>query len=339
MKITVIGAGSFGTAMAVVIARCGHDVLMWAHNPEVAEVVRSSRQNPAYLPNVELDPRISVTADLEEAARYSDTLMMVVPSHHYRRVLGELGELIEHPLRLISGTKGIENDSLARMSEVSKDVLGEKLAAFAVLSGPTFAKEIARADPTAAVIASTRLDYAQEIQRLLSCATFRLYHSPDVVGVELGGSLKNVVAIAAGVLEGLGLGSNTNAALITRGLHEMTRLGLAAGGRLETFAGLAGIGDLVLTCTGSLSRNRTVGVQLGRGKRLVEILDDAKFVAEGVKTSRSAHALAAMYQIEMPITSEMYRVLYENESPRDGIQRLMSRALKAESEHSSQHDN
>ncbi|MGZ8869127.1 MAG: NAD(P)H-dependent glycerol-3-phosphate dehydrogenase, partial [Thermoanaerobaculia bacterium] len=282
MKITVIGAGSFGTAMAVVIARCGHDVLMWAHNPEVAEVVKSSGQNPAYLPHVVLGSRISITADLEEAAAYSDTVMMVVPSHHYRRVLGELGGMVERPFRVISGTKGIENESLARMSEVSKDVLGEKLAAFASLSGPTFAKEIARADPTAAVIASTDLPYAQEIQRLLSCPTFRLYHSPDVVGVELGGSLKNVIAIAAGVLEGLGLGSNTNAALITRGLHEMTRLGLAAGGRLETFAGLAGIGDLVLTCTGSLSRNRTVGVQLGRGKRLDEILDDAKFVAEGV---------------------------------------------------------
>lgn len=332
MKITVIGAGSFGTAMSVVIARCGHDVLMWSHNPEIADSVARSGQNAAYLPNVELSSRIAVSGDLDEAAAWSDTVFMVTPSHHYRQVLTELTQRMNRPFRVISGTKGIENETLARMSEVTKSVVGEKLSAFAALSGPTFAKEVARGDPTAAVIASSDIEYAQEIQRTLSCATFRLYHSADVAGVELGGSLKNVIAIAAGVVEGLGLGSNTNAALITRGLHEMTRLGLNAGGRLETFAGLAGMGDLVLTCTGSLSRNRTVGVELGRGKKLADILDDARFVAEGVKTSRSAFALSALYQIDMPIASEMYRVLYENESPRDAIQRLMSRALKAESE-------
>ncbi|HEU4520546.1 MAG TPA: NAD(P)H-dependent glycerol-3-phosphate dehydrogenase [Thermoanaerobaculia bacterium] len=330
--MSVIGAGSFGTAMATVIERCGHDVMLWAHNPDVAEAVKMSGRNQAYLPSIDLGPRVTITSSLEEAAQFSDILFMVVPSHHYRRVLSELVVHLDRPARFISGTKGIENDSLARMSEVTRDVAGEKMAAFAALSGPTFAVEVARGDPTAAVIASSVLEYAQELQRLLSYRTFRLYHSSDVVGAELAGSLKNVIAIAAGVVEGLGLGSNTNAALVTRGLHEMTRLGIALGGRLETFAGLAGMGDLVLTCTGSLSRNRTVGVELGRGRKLHEILDDAKFVAEGVKTSRSAYALAQRHQIEMPITAEMYRVLYENESPRDAIQRLMTRALKAEAE-------
>jgi glycerol-3-phosphate dehydrogenase (NAD(P)+) len=199
-----------------------------------------------------------------------------------------------------------------------------------VLSGPTFALETARGDPTAAVVASNDRALSEEVQRSLSCTSFRLYNSADVVGVELAGSLKNVIAIAAGVLEGLGLGFNTTAALITRGLYEITKLGGALGGRPETFAGLAGMGDLVLTCTGSLSRNRSVGVALGRGKKLNEILDDTKFVAEGVKTTRAARQLAEQHQIDMPITAEMYRVLYENDSPKHAIQRLMSRTLKPE---------
>jgi glycerol-3-phosphate dehydrogenase (NAD(P)+) len=244
--------------------------------------------------------------------------------------LTELAQHVDAPVQIISGTKGIENESLERMSQVSAAVLGERLAAFAVLSGPTFALETARADPTVAVIASHQVDFAQTVQQVMSSPVFRLYRSPDVVGVELAGSLKNVIAIAAGVLEGLGLGSNTTAALIARGLHEMTRLGVALGGRLETFSGLAGMGDLVLTCTGSLSRNRTVGGLLGRGKKLDEILNDAKFVAEGVKTAKSARQLSERHQIEMPIAIEMYRVLYENEAPKEALQRLMTRALKAE---------
>ena len=332
MRLSVIGAGSFGTAMATVIARCGSEVLLWAHNPEVAAAIRATGRNEAYLPGVDLGSNVVPTDSLREAAAFSDIVFMVVPSHHYRRVLTDLMTHVGRPVRIISGTKGIENETLARMSEVTEEVAGDRLAAFATLSGPTFAVEVARGDPTTAVIASSNVAYAQDIQRLLSCGTFRLYHSTDVVGAELGGSLKNVIAIAAGVLEGLGLGSNTNAALVTRGLHEITRLGMAVGGRLETFAGLAGLGDLVLTCTGSLSRNRSVGVQLGRGKRLHDILDETKFVAEGVKTARSASALAERHGIEMPITQEMFRVIYENEAPRDAIHRLMSRGLKAESE-------
>jgi glycerol-3-phosphate dehydrogenase (NAD(P)+) len=208
--------------------------------------------------------------------------------------------------------------------------LGERLRSFATLSGPTFALETARGDPTAAVIASRDLQFAEELQRVMSSATFRLYNTSDVVGVELAGSLKNVIAIAAGVLEGLGLGSNTNAALVTRGLHEISRLGIALGGRPETFAGLAGMGDLMLTCTGALSRNRSVGVALGKGNKLDDILRESRLVAEGIRTSKSANELAARHGIDMPITSEMFRVLYEDEPPRQAIQRLMSRSLKAE---------
>ncbi len=330
MKISVIGAGAFGTAMSAVTAQIGNEVMLWAHDAKVAETLQTTRTNPSYLRDVTLGETVQATNELSQAAKFSDTIFMVTPSHHYRRVLTELATHIDRPISVISGTKGIENDSLQRMSEVTSEVLGGKLRRFAALSGPTFAVEVARGDPTAAVIASYDVPFAQELQRVLSGDTFRLYNSMDVVGVELGGSLKNVIAIAAGVLEGLGLGSNTTAALITRGLHEMTRLGIALGGKLETFAGLAGMGDLVLTCTGALSRNRAVGVALGRGKRLDEILDETKFVAEGVKTSKSATELAQRHAVEMPITTEMYRVLYEGESPRAAIQRLMTRSLKAE---------
>ena len=330
MKISIIGAGAFGTAMAAAAARAGNEIVLWAHDPNVAATITQTGENPDYLRGVRLDEHVRATNDLAEAAAFSDTIFMIVPSHHYRDVLTQLRGSLPGKAKVVSGTKGIENETLERMSQITADVLGDQLAAFAVLSGPTFAIETARGDPTAAVIASHNVDFAQELQKAMSTATLRLYHSTDVVGLELAGSLKNVIAIAAGVLEGLGLGSNTNAALVTRGLHEVTRLGVALGGRLETFAGLAGMGDLVLTCTGALSRNRTVGVLLGQGKTLEEILRDAKFVAEGIKTSKSAKALAERHHIEMPITAEMYRVLYEGESARTALQRLMTRSLKAE---------
>jgi glycerol-3-phosphate dehydrogenase (NAD(P)+) len=329
VRISIVGAGSFGTTMAIVAARAGHDVLLWAHDPKVAEGIRHERRNPVYMPGIELDARIGATHSLEETAAFSDALFMVVPSHHYRRVLAGLAPHVKKA-DVVSGTKGIENETLETMSQVTAQVLGVKLRAFAVLSGPTFALEAARGDPTVAVVASIDDGFAHAAQGMLSGGTFRLYRTNDVAGVELAGSLKNVIAIAAGVLEGLGLGSNTTAALITRGLHEMTKLGIALGGRLETFAGLAGMGDLVLTCTGALSRNRRVGVELGRGKTLEQILGETREVAEGVKTAKAAQALAERHQIEMPITTEMYRVLYEGETPRAAIQRLMTRSLKAE---------
>ncbi len=331
MKFSIIGAGSFGTAMAMVASRCGNEVLLWAHDARVAEGIARTHGNPSYLAGFQLDGRVQATHSLAEAAQFSDTIFMIVPSHYYRRVLSDLKPQVSRTIQVVSGTKGIENETLDRMSEITAAILGDKLRAFAALSGPTFALETARGDPTAAVVASIDSELSRAVQRALSCSTFRLYSTTDVTGVELAGSLKNVIAIAAGVVEGLGLGFNTNAALITRGLHEISKLGTALGGRPETFAGLAGMGDLVLTCTGSLSRNRSVGVALGQGKRLEDILDDTKFVAEGVKTARAAKELAERHSIDMPITTEMYRVLYENESPRKAIERLMSRTLKAES--------
>lgn len=330
MKISIIGAGSFGTAMATVAASCGNDVVLWAHDPSIAAEIEHTRHNPVYLPTITLDDRVHATNSLAEVAAFSDVLFMIVPSHHYRGVLAQIRPHLQRPVSIVSGTKGIENDTLMRMSEVTQIELKDALRAFAVLSGPTFALETARGDPTAAVVASADLALAEQVQHAMSCPTFRLYNSNDVAGVELAGSLKNVIAIAAGVLEGLGLGSNTTAALITRGLHEMTKLAIALGGRLETLAGLAGMGDLVLTCTGSLSRNRSVGVALGKGKALPEILSETRAVAEGVRTSKAAKELAERHHIEMPITAEMVRVLHENESPRGALQRLMTRSLKAE---------
>ncbi|HVT03592.1 MAG TPA: NAD(P)H-dependent glycerol-3-phosphate dehydrogenase [Thermoanaerobaculia bacterium] len=330
MKISIIGAGSFGSALAEVCSRCNHEVMLWAHDPRVAEAIAESRSNPVYLPAAQFSSLVRVTNSLEEAARFSDTVLMVTPSHHWREVLTELSIHSGESVRIISATKGIENQTLLRMSEVAAEVLKGRLGKFASLSGPTFALEISREDPSAAVIASTDHEFAVEIQQALSCRSFRLYRSDDVIGVELGGSLKNVVAIAAGVIEGVGFGWNTTAALITRGLHEIRRLGLALGGRMETFAGLAGMGDLILTCTGALSRNRKVGVLLGQGKSLSEILSESRLVAEGIKTSKSAKELADRHGIEMPIISEMYRLLYEGEAARSCIQRLMSRELKPE---------
>lgn len=331
-KISVIGAGSWGSALTELASRCGHEVMLWAHDPRVAEAIASTRSNPVYLPAAQFSPLVKVTNSLAEAAKFSDTVLMVTPSHHYREVLHEMSPLFSGPVRVLSATKGIENESLQRMSEVTADVLGRQLAAFATLGGPTFALEISRGDPSAAVIASHDEQFAAELQEKLSHRSFRCYRTIDVVGVEIAGSLKNVIAIAAGVIEGIGLGSNTMAALVTRGLTEIRRLGVALGASPDTFAGLAGMGDLVLTCTGALSRNRRVGVRLGQGKHLEEVLAETRLVAEGVRTCKSATELAQKLGIDMPITFEMYRLLYESETPRNAIQRLMTRALRSETD-------
>lgn len=330
MRLTIVGAGSWGSALAELAGHSGHQVLLWAHDPAVAQAIEKTRSNPVYLPAARFSDAVRVTNSIRDAAGHADTILMVTPSHHYREVLGQLAGHLSGPVRVVSGTKGIENESLMRVSEISAQVLGPRLRHFAMLSGPTFAAEVSRGDPTAAVIASTDDLFAEEMQSELSQHSLRLYRSSDLVGVELAGSLKNVIAIAAGVVQGIGLGSNTTAALITRGLHEIRRLGVALGGLPETFAGLAGMGDLVLTCTGALSRNRSVGIGLGQGKRLEAILAETRLVAEGVRTCKSAKELGEKHSIEIPIIAEMYRLLYEGESPRKAIQRLMSRALKQE---------
>lgn len=330
MKIAVIGAGSWGTALAVLAQRCGHDVALWAHDPEVAETIRARHENSVYLAGVPIADSIAPTADLAAAVDGSDVVLMATPSHHFRSVLQQIAGVSDGRLRLISSSKGIENDTLLRMSEISAAILGDRLAAFGVISGPSFALEVAKGHPTAAVFAAADTRWSEQMQAALSCASFRLYRNEDVTGVEVAGAMKNVIAIAAGVVEGTGLGANTMAALVTRGLSEIRRLGVAVGGRAETFAGLAGMGDLILTCTGALSRNRSLGVRLGKGESLESILESTRTVAEGVKTTRSARDLAKRVGIEMPITREMYGLLYEHVPPADAIRRLMSRTLKLE---------
>jgi glycerol-3-phosphate dehydrogenase (NAD(P)+) len=335
--IGVIGAGSWGTALAVHFAGAGgHGVRLWARHPELVERMAAERANPDYLPGVTLPPGLEPTADLRAIAE-CDLVHVVVPSHGFREVLRQFlavcHEGAGRTVSLVSGTKGIEIESLSRMSEVAAE---EGAAAgcavrFAVLSGPTFAAELARNVPSAAVVASADAAYATEVRQALATPMLRLYSSSDVVGVELGGAVKNVIAIAAGALSGLGLGHNTLAALITRGLHEITRLGMAYGGDPRTFAGLAGLGDLVLTCTGGLSRNRQTGLDLAAGKTVAEITS-GHTVSEGIRNSIAVSRLAAQRGVEMPITRQMVAVMHEGKDPRRAVEELMTRELKSEAD-------
>lgn len=326
MNISVIGAGAWGTAIAIVAGRKGsHRVRLWAYEKEVRESICTRRTNDLFLPGAQIPAAVQPTNSFEEALGGADMVVSVMPSHHTRRLFQQMAPHVTPHMLLVSATKGVENDSLLRMTEVIAETLGKGVRVGA-LSGPSFAKEVARGDPTAITIASNDRDLAATVQREFSEPSFRVYTNDDVVGVELGGSLKNVIAIAAGVCDGLGLGYNTIAALITRGLAEITRLTVACGGRPETMAGLAGLGDLVLTCTGGLSRNRTVGVELGKGRRLDDIIAGMHgMVAEGVLTTNAAVGLARKYKVEMPITEQMYAILTQGKSPRDAIHELMTR--------------
>jgi glycerol-3-phosphate dehydrogenase (NAD(P)+) len=326
MRTTVIGGGAWGTALASHAARAGLPVRMWIREAEVAAAVNERRENPAYLPGVELPDRLRATTRLEEALADAEAVLVVVPSEFCRGIYREAGRLAPADAVLVSATKGLETDTLRRMTEVAAEEAPGR--ALAVLSGPSFAVEVARALPTAVVVASADHAVAEAVQRALATRAFRTYSSEDVVGVELAGALKNVIAIAAGILDGLGYGHNTEAALITRGLAEVSRLAGALGGRPETLAGLAGLGDLVLTCTGSLSRNRTVGQRLGRGQPLAEA--SAGMHPEGVRTTLAACALAARHGIEMPIARQMKAVLHEGKPPREALEELMLRTLKRE---------
>jgi glycerol-3-phosphate dehydrogenase (NAD(P)+) len=335
-RIGILGAGSFGTALAVHFAGAGgHEVRLWARNPELVERMAAERMNADYLPGVELPSRLMPTAEVAALAD-SEFVVVAAPSHGFREVLRQFFQLASdgRPLPLISATKGIEPETLARMSQVAAEE-GEaagRAIRFAVVSGPTFAAELARNVPSAAVVASAEPQFATEVRECLATPLFRLYSSADVVGVELGATTKNVIAIAAGTLSGLGLGQNTLAALITRGLHEITRLGVAFGGQPQTFAGLAGLGDLVLTCTGGLSRNRKIGLDLAAGRSLEEIKEETHRVAEGVRNSVAVARLAAQAGVEMPITQQVVAVLHHGKDPRRALEELMTRELKSEIE-------
>jgi glycerol-3-phosphate dehydrogenase (NAD(P)+) len=330
-KIGVIGAGAWGTALSMLLADNGHDVTLWMYEKDLAEETERLRENRVYLPGFTLTQSIRVTSSLERAAAGKSVILSVAPSHTVRSVTKQLAPLLSTEAIIVSASKGIETETLMPLSEVFKDVLAKEFhSRLCFLSGPSFAKEVAQKMPTAVAVAAADITVARKAQQVFSSGSFRVYTNPDVIGVELAGSLKNVVAIAAGVLEGMGYGSNTMAALLTRGLAEMARLGTAMGGSPQTFSGLAGMGDLVLTCTGGLSRNRTLGTRLGRGEKLADILSGLRTVAEGVKTARAARDLAIKYNVAMPIVDEVYLLLYEGKDPKLAVRDLMARELKAE---------
>ena len=333
--IAIIGAGAWGTALSIVLGRKGKRRLrLWAREKEVCDSITSRRCNDLFLPGQQIPPSVSVTNDLDCALQNAAIVVNVVPSHHARRIFEQMAPQLRSGMIFVSATKGVEEGTLLRMSEVIAHVVSNSAGfapAIAALSGPTFAQEVARGDPTAITAASQDSSLAALIQSEFSDPAFRVYTNDDVIGVELGGALKNVIAIAAGICDGLQLGHNTVAALITRGLAEVTRLAVACGAKRETLAGLAGMGDLVLTCTGGLSRNRTVGVELGKGRKLPEIIAGMHgMVAEGVHTTNAAMGLAQKFSVEMPITEQMHAILRDGKAPRDAIRELMTRPGKVE---------
>lgn len=330
-RLAIIGAGSWGTALAIVLAPRFSSLRLWVYERDLGTRIRETRQNDVYLPGAQIPPHVEVTSDLGVALEGAEIVLSVMPSHLVRSLYQQMRPFLKESMLFVSATKGLENGTLLRVSEIIREELSSAFAPrIAVISGPTFAKEVARFEPTAMVAASTDPVAAEAVQAAFSSPTLRLYSSPDPVGVEIGGAIKNVVAIGAGVLHGMGLGYNAAAALITRGLAEMTRLAVAMGGKSQTLAGLAGLGDLVLTCTGDLSRNRTVGVELAHGRKLDEIVGSMKMVAEGIKTTNAAVELARRHAVEMPIAEQMFQMLHSGIPPRDAIQRLMERSLKGE---------
>ena len=329
--VGVIGAGSWGTALAQVLAEKGHKVDLWVFEEDLCDIIEKTRENTIYLPGYSLHENIRPCNDLGEVVKGHRMLVMVVPSHVYRQTAAGMLPFLEPGTVLVSATKGIENETLQTMSGIWKEIASPDLLLHVLaLSGPSFAKEVIQRIPTAITLAADDLEVAKPVQKAFSSGYFRVYTSLDKIGVELAGAIKNVIALAAGVCDGMGFGLNTRAALITRGLAEMTRLGVNMGAHPLTFSGLSGIGDLLLTCTGDLSRNRTVGVQLGRGRTLKEILAEMRMVAEGVKTARSVHYLAKKMAVEMPISEQVYQVLYEDKKAVDAFRELMERNLKHE---------
>jgi glycerol-3-phosphate dehydrogenase (NAD(P)+) len=330
MNIAVLGAGAFGTVWAKVLAERGHAVTLWVRGGDAAAQISVDRESP-YLPGVRLPPSIEVTPDLAEAVSGKPMVLGVTPSHAVRAVFTAAAPELARDVIIVNASKGIEQGTLATVDHIYRDVLPpavSRRAAF--LSGPTFAKELAQGLPAAIVVASHDRASGEAVQEAFAIPTLRVYTTEDVVGIELGGSLKNVIAIGAGISDGLGFGHNTRALLMTRGLNEIARLGVKMGANPLTFAGLAGMGDLVLTCTGDLSRNRHVGIQLGRGHSIEEILGEMSAVAEGVKTARSAHDLGLRHEVDLPIIDAIYSVLYEGKTPRDAVAELLRREAKQE---------
>jgi glycerol-3-phosphate dehydrogenase (NAD(P)+) len=323
-RIAVIGAGAWGTALAISLARRGgHTLSLWAHSPAHAEELGDSGENLRYLPRFVIPAGVRITSDLVRAAIDADVILFVTPSQHLRGIMEQLAPHLTSKQIVVSASKGIEDSTFLRMSQVVAQYTANP---FGTLSGPSFAQEVAAGMPTALTIASDDDAVRKNIQDAFTSPSLRIYRNEDVTGTELGGALKNIIAIASGVVHGLDLGSNTAAALITRGMAEMTRLAIACGGRRETLAGLSGIGDLVLTCTGGLSRNRTVGIELGKGRKLADILEGLNGkVAEGIRTTTAALGLAARYGVEMPITEQVAAILHEDKSPKDAIRDLMTR--------------
>lgn len=330
-RIAIIGGGSWGTALAIVSARAGHDVTLWSRNRAVVEEVNREHVNSAYLKSERLPESVTATCELREAVASAEQVLLASPSHATRELLLGMLPFVGPSMLFVSATKGIEIETGKRISEVASETLGQKFEPrFVCLSGPSFAQEVVAGQPTAVVAASRSPEDSQLVQAAFSFENLRVYTNTDLVGTELGGSLKNVMAVAAGMVSGLGFGTNSVAALITRGLAEMARLALVEGGRMETLMGLAGLGDLVLTCTGGLSRNRYVGQELGRGRSLAEIVSGMREVAEGIRTTRAVRRLAEARSVEMPITSEVHAVLYEGRSAREAASELMQRPLRDE---------
>jgi glycerol-3-phosphate dehydrogenase (NAD(P)+) len=330
-NLAIIGGGGWGTALAIILAPRFPRVRLWVYEADLAARMSETRENDVYLPGCLLPRRVEIVTQLPAALDGAEIVLSAIPSHLVRGLYQQMLPFLNESMVFVSATKGLENGTLLRMSEVIQEVLRNRLdPRVAVISGPTFALEVARFEPTALVVASTDGSLAETVQGAFSGPTFRLYANSDPIGVEIGGSVKNVVAIGAGVVHGLGLGHNTMAALITRGLAEITRLAVAMGGAAQTLAGLAGLGDLVLTCSGDLSRNRTVGVELALGRKLEEIVSSMKMVAEGIKTTNAVADLAKRHSVEMPICEQMLQMLQFGLSPREAIQRLMDRSLKGE---------
>lgn len=332
-KISVIGAGSWGTAIAFVLAENGHDCLLWARRPEQSEEINTSHSNNAYLPGVSLPSNLKSTSDLEKAAHHGEVIVLAVPTKAIREVCSELNRMEISPKLVVHVSKGIEPDSLKRISEMIKEeITSDKLQSVVVLSGPSHAEEVVLHQPTTVTAASDDLDAAEKVQDLFMNNKFRVYTNPDIIGVEIGAALKNVIALSAGISDGLGYGDNAKAALITRGLAEISRLGLKMGANPQTFSGLTGLGDLIVTCTSVHSRNWKAGNMLGQGKTLEEVTSGMGMVIEGVRTAKAAHQLAALYNVSMPLTEALYTVLFEDVDPKQAVDQLMNRMKKQEVE-------